>query len=117
MKRPVTAGLGLMVLLGACAGNGQANKATAEAPQQEEVVQQASESRQAPEVTKERAERLAQTHLALRKVSWGAPKEIVEQDEQFLVYYETPERELRLLGQRALIVEKGSGLVSYQKRR
>ncbi|MCB0322358.1 MAG: hypothetical protein KDD69_02260 [Bdellovibrionales bacterium] len=68
-------------------------------------------------ISGEDAKRLAQTHLALKKVSWGQPQEVVESENKYLVLYETPERELRLLGQRTLIVDRESGVVTYQKRR
>jgi len=67
--------------------------------------------------TGEDAIRLAQRHLALKQRSWGKILDVAEEDSQYYVLFETPKVEMRLLGQRKLIVEKDNGLVRPHKRR
>ena len=98
--------LAIFCCLAACA-NGENKPAPAEDAQKEELQQ----------ITKEKAIRLAEVHLALKNWSWGAPQEVLERDKDFLLVYKTPERESRLLGARTITVDKATGLVSVQKRR
>lgn len=123
---------GLTLLFGACANN--------EAPTAEEKAEPKTSASVTPTkdsdeavasdseedlselvedeaLKKKLAKRRAQNHLALKQVSWGEPEEITEDEESYFLHYETPKRELRLIGQRTLIVDKESGLVTYQKRR
>lgn len=66
---------------------------------------------------KDTARKAAERHLALRNVRWGEPKEVEEQEKHYLVHYPTPEQELRLIGERVLVVEKQSGVVFVKPRR
>lgn len=94
-------------MVGACANN------EVEVPSSESSAATASSS----EMTAEEAKKIASKHLALRQVRWGEPTEVTEDKETYYVHFETPDRELRLIGQRTLLVNKSSGLVTYQKRR
>ena len=69
------------------------------------------------EMTALKAKRLASTHLALRQTSWGKPTAISEDEVNFYLSYETPKRELRILGERMLTVEKSTDIVRVRKRR
>lgn len=69
------------------------------------------------EPSKEDAIRIAQTHLALKKASWGVPGEVAERDGKYYVIYDTPEREQKLIGPRVIVVDKSTGVASFQKRR
>jgi hypothetical protein len=117
MNRSLTIALGLLLLFGACANNESASPEESAVPLESVSQESATAPAANTAMSKSDAERLAQKHLAIKQVSWGKPSEVVEEDEKYLVHYETPKRELRLIGQRTLIVEKESGLVSYQKRR
>jgi hypothetical protein len=65
----------------------------------------------------EKAKQLAFKHLALKQVKWGEPTSTREDENNFYLSYKTPEKELKLIGSRVIIVEKESGVVSIQKRR
>ncbi len=128
MKKLLTVTCGITLLFGACANNEAPNIDTKANPQgvAEDTKTTASDklestSKEAAEKKHLAAERLAkkraQKHLALRQVSWGDPLTTTEDEDSFFFHYETPKRELRLIGQRTLIVKKESGLVSYRKRR
>lgn len=67
--------------------------------------------------SREEAMRLAEQHVALRKRSWGSPKDVSEQDGAYYVGFDTPEQELRLLGPRLIIIDKKSGVAKTQVRR
>ena len=69
------------------------------------------------EPSKEDAIRIAQTHLSLKKASWGVPGEVAERDGKYYVIYDTPEREQKLIGPRVIVVDKSTGVASFQKRR
>ncbi len=135
MKKILSVVCGLTLLFGACANNeapGVEDKAEPEVAKSaaDSLVDKSSEEVASGTETEDSAEliendamkkrlakRRAQNHLALKQVSWGEPESITEDEESFYVHYETPKRELRLIGQRTLIVDKESGLVTYQKRR
>lgn len=68
-------------------------------------------------VSEEGAVKLAQRHLALKNRSWGKIVDVAEEENRYYVMFETPKREMRLLGQRKLIVQKKNGLVRPHKRR
>ena len=68
-------------------------------------------------MTSLRAKKLAMRHIAIRNYNWSDVSRATEQDESFRVEFETPQQELRLLEQRALMVSKDNGLVSVVKRR
>ena len=68
-------------------------------------------------MTSSRAEKLAKRHIAIRNYNWSGVNRVTEQGDFFRVEFETPQAELRLLGQRALMVSKDNGLVSAIKRR
>ena len=76
------------------------------------VVQKMDDS-----ISAERARQLASRHLTLKQVNWGEPVATREDEDHFYVSYQTPERELRLIGARMLLVDKRTGVVSVQKRR
>jgi len=97
----------MLCLISACANSGQSAPDTASSASVEHN----------PEISKDRALKLAQTHLALKNWSWGDPESVSEREGKYYVYYKTPERELRLLGARVLIVDKATQVVSAQKRR
>ena len=67
--------------------------------------------------TETRAIHLAQRHIAIRNYNWAEVSKVIEQDNHYRVEFETPQQEVRLLGQRALMVNKDNGLVSAIKRR
>lgn len=69
------------------------------------------------EMTEEVAVKLAKKHLSLKNWSWGKPESVREEDGRFYLSYETPERELRIIGARVLVVDKESKLVKVRKRR
>ncbi len=69
------------------------------------------------EITLDRAKQLASTHLALKQARWGEPTATREDEEKYYFTYETPEKEMRLIGHRVLMVDKQTGVVTYQKRR
>lgn len=93
-----------LCIMGACANNDSVSPSTEVSKTEEQI-------------DKELAAKLAAKHIALKKWSWGEPKEVVDQGNQFWVFYNTPEKELRLIGSRVLVVEKDSGVVYIQKRR
>lgn len=97
----------LAALCAACAAQ-EKQQVPAETGKQEQA---------APDIDKDTASRHAAMHLALKNWSWGEPESVVERDGKFYVYYKTPERELRLVGARVLIVDGSTGLVTAQKRR
>ena len=112
----------------ACANNGNTDSASDDNSKDKVVVAQASTSAEAAnsqddnegtaeKMTEETAAKLAKKHLALKKRSWGKLNGVTERDGKFHVNFETPEREKRLLGQRVLIVDPDTGVVSYMKRR
>ena len=68
-------------------------------------------------MTGSRAKKLAMRHIAIRNYNWSDVSRVTEQDDSFRVEFKTPQQELRLLGQRALMVSKDNGLVSVVKRR
>lgn len=68
-------------------------------------------------ITKEKAAKLAQRHIAIRNYNWAEVSRVVDQEDSFRVEFETPQQEVRLLGQRVLMVDKNNGLVSVIKRR
>ena len=68
-------------------------------------------------MTEERAKQLAARHLALRQWRWGRPHAVSEDEDNYYVAYETPERERRLIGERVLLVSKDTGVVKPRKRR
>ena len=118
----------LAVILGglACVNNGNADsknegKLDSASTESKRVENDAADSNQAEadakNMTEESARKLASKHLALKKRSWGKAKSVSEREGKYYIGYETPERERRLLGQRVLIVDKDSGVVSYMKRR
>ena len=105
----------------ACAKNGPKT-----VPSQEEITQGQQEVQRAQtlveqqveeRMTADRAKQLAARHLALKQTSWGKPTGITEDEDNYFVSYETPQRERRLIGSRVLIVNKHTGLVVAQKRR
>ena len=61
--------------------------------------------------------KLAMRHLALRNANWGEISDVKEEPGYYKVAFKTPTQELRLLGQRAILVKKDSGLVSIVQRR
>ena len=63
------------------------------------------------------ARRLAEQHVALKQYGWGRPTSVSEHAGQYIVTFETPERERVLIGNRAVIVDRKSAVVSVQKRR
>ena len=65
----------------------------------------------------EEAKKLAEQHVSLRKKSWGPAKNVSEQGESYWVSFDTPEQELRLLGPRVVIINRGTGAASVQVRR
>jgi len=105
--------LSMLFVLGGCAKNGEEGGA----PTAEKQGARAQQEREAEGMTEKQAKKLAKRHLALRNRTWGDPTSVVEQEEKFYVYYDTPEREMRLLGARALMVNKETRVVSTQKRR
>ena len=111
MRKATAILAGFLCLVGACANNDQLKSPPRESPQK------AVEVPTLQELTEDMARRRAQTHLALRNWSWGDPEQVMLREDKFYVYYKTPERELRLLGARVLIVDRRTGLVTAQKRR
>ncbi len=75
------------------------------------------EQKKKTEISKADAARLADQHLTLRNARWGKETDIKEEDEEYIVFYETPANELRLIGQRAVTVRKSSGLARVRPRR
>ena len=69
------------------------------------------------QMTTSEASKLATQHLALKNRSWGNVTKVTEGADGYEVHFETPEKELRLLGERVLMVDKESGLVTPRKRR
>ena len=63
------------------------------------------------------AKRLAEQHVALKQYGWGRPTSVSEYAGQYIVTFETPERERVLIGNRAVIVDRKSAVASVQKRR
>lgn len=63
------------------------------------------------------ARRLAEQHVALKQYGWGRPTSVSEHAGQYIVTFDTPERERVLIGNRAVIVDRKSAVVSVQKRR
>ena len=63
------------------------------------------------------AKRLAEQHVGLKQYGWGRPTSVTEFSGQYIVTFETPERERVLIGNRAVVVDRKSALVSVQKRR
>jgi hypothetical protein len=106
MKPLISILIGTLVLFGACANNDKA----APAEKKSEVVS-------VKPMTKEDASKLAHTHLALKQHNWGQPLSVEEVGDKYFVAFKTPQQELRLIGQRVLIVDKHSGVVTFQKRR
>ena len=68
-------------------------------------------------MTSSRAAKLAKRHIAIRNYNWSDVSKVTEEESSFRVEFETPQAELRLLGQRALMVSKDNGLVTAIKRR
>lgn len=68
-------------------------------------------------ITKDSALRLADQHLALRNTRWGKAIDIDDGGDEFIVSYETPENETRLVGRRSVSVRKSDGLVRIRPRR
>jgi hypothetical protein len=106
MRKTILILAGVFCWVGACANN-ESNVAPA----------QESQKQAAEEITKDTAAKLAGIHLALKNWTWGKPQDVVERDGKFYVYYSTPEKELRVLGPRVLVVDKASNVVTVQKRR
>ena len=106
MNKTLIIFLGMLCWISACAG-GENKTPPANEAQKE----------QNQDITKDRAEKLAEIHVALKGWHWGEPQEITERDGKFYLSYKTPEKELRLVGARVLMVDKETGVVSTQKRR
>ena len=67
--------------------------------------------------SKDEASRLATQLIALKQMSWGKASAVAESDNQYIVTFDTPERERMLIGQRTVVVDKTSGVASIMKRR
>jgi len=65
-------------------------------------------------VSKDRAKVLAEMHLTLRNTRWGAPTGFREDADRYVFTYDTPEKELRILGLRSATVRKASGIVKVR---
>ena len=63
------------------------------------------------------AVKLAQRHLALKNRDWGNISGVKEDENYYRVSFETPKQELRIIGQRVILVKKENGLVSVVQRR
>lgn len=63
------------------------------------------------------AVKLAKRHLALKNRDWGNISKVQEEEGYYRIAFETPVQEKRLIGQRVLLVNKDSGLVSVVQRR
>ena len=68
-------------------------------------------------ITETTAVRLAEQHLALRNTRWGKPVSVVDESDAFVISYDTPETELRLVGKRSVTVRKSDGLARIRSRR
>lgn len=80
-----------------------------------QAVETADES---PQVESENhAVKLAKRHLALKNRDWGEIAGVQEDENYYRVAFKTPTQELRLIGQRMLLVKKETGLVSVVQRR
>lgn len=69
------------------------------------------------QVSQEQAEKLAIQHLALRNARWGKPTRFAEEAGNYIVFFQTPQQEARLIGERSLSVDKKTGLVKVRDRR
>ena len=88
------------------------------APQQIALAESDKKSEtKSGEMTALKAKRLASNHLALKQISWGKATSMSEDESYFHLNYETPKRELRILGERTLLVEKATGVAKIRKRR
>jgi hypothetical protein len=88
------------------------------AAQPAEQQQLAQLDEQEPRVESEhQAVKLAKRHLALKNRDWGNISKVQEEEGYFRIAFETPTQEQRLIGQRAILVNKDSGLVSVVQRR
>lgn len=68
-------------------------------------------------ISRDQAIKLAEQHLTLRNNRWGHAVEVKDVDDEFVVVFETPMQESRLIGQRAVTVDKESGLAHVRDRR
>ena len=48
---------------------------------------------------------------------WGEPTSVADSGKNWTVYFATPKREVSLLSQRAVLVNKSTGAVEFQRRR
>ncbi len=108
MKSLMSLFVGMLILFGACANNESATTPAAKNKEEPAATKP---------MTKEEASKLAHTHLALKQHNWGEPQSVEEVGDKYYVSFKTPQQELRLIGQRVLIVDKDSGVVTFQKRR
>ena len=115
-----------LLLLVGCSSVGAENKKTPQMNSekgseiqmaQNDTGQQATAKSSAAVKGPEDAKRLAEQHVALRKRSWGVPKEVSEHDGIYWVSFDTPDQELRLLGPRIILIDKETGAASVQMRR
>lgn len=68
-------------------------------------------------LTPEDAKRLAVQHLTLRNNRWGNPVEVMDEQDNYVVTFNTPEQETQLIGKRAVLIDKESGLAHLRERR
>lgn len=68
-------------------------------------------------LTKDDAARLAVQHLTLRNNRWGDPVDVKDEQDDYVVVFNTPEQETQLIGRRAVMVDKESGLAHIRERR
>ena len=84
---------------------------------QERASEQGLDLKHDPGVAQDAALRLAEQHLALRNIRWGKPTDVREDGDLFVLSYDTPENETRLVGKRTVTVRKVDGLVKVRDRR
>ncbi len=67
------------------------------------------------ELTKEEARAKAAQFVAGK--NWGEPTSVGDFGRDYIVFFETPRKENMLVGQRAVLVNKKTGSVEFQRRR
>jgi len=98
-------------------GNSASDKELLRVQKEIEQAQAEVSKQESEKMNMDRARYLATRHLALKQTRWGKPTAVTEDDAHYYLSYATPKQELRLIGERKLIVEKQTGLVTARKRR
>ena len=68
-------------------------------------------------INQDEAARLVEQHLTLRNFRWGKPNSARLVEDTYIFTYQTPVTEARLVGPRAVTVDKYSGLAKIKERK